>query len=104
MRDRTLLDFSVGIDLGLFLRRGQNRLRFCMRAENYLRLICRSKLAFFGVGIEIDLVIACGQKMTCFQRGDRLSHLVLVSASNLASFLSRWLKLTRFHCGGSNLT
>ena len=62
-RDRKWRGLSVR---DLFLRGHQHLLRFGVRAENYLVLIYGSKLTVFSVGIEIDLVLQCGPKKTCF--------------------------------------
>ena len=124
VRNINWLGFSVGIELDLILYGGQNRLRFCVRAENYFVLIYGSKLIWFlawgskltwflcagrkwldfSVGIdwlsftrvvEVDLVFVCWTEITWFY---------LVWASNLTSFLCGWSKLTWFQCRGSNLT
>ena len=59
--------------LTCFLCGGQNRLRFCLRAENYLVEVYGSKLdCFFFEGIGIGLGFVCEPKMTCYWCGDRL--------------------------------
>ena len=47
LRDGNRLGFRLGIRLDLLLCGGQNRLRCCVQAENYLVLIYGSKLTCF---------------------------------------------------------
>ena len=62
---------GLGIDLVLgsrstlscFLCGGQNRHRFCLRAENYVDLIYGSKLTWFFVWGLIDLVVCVGGRI-----------------------------------------
>ena len=113
VRDWNWLGFDVGIQRDFFFGRGQERLRFCVRAENYLVLIYRSKLTWFlcasrkglvfSVGIDWLSICAGGRNWLGFRMLAE-NHLVLIWASNLASFLCGWSKLTWFHCGGSNLS
>ena len=113
VRNINWLGFSVGIELDLILYGGQNRLRFCVRAENYFVLIYGSKLTWFlAWGSKLTWFLCAGRKWLDFSVGiDWLSFtrvveidLVLVWASNLTSFLRGWSKLTWFQCRGSNLT
>ena len=53
------LGFSVGIEHDLFLYGGQNRLPFCVRAENYLVLIYGSRFAWFSAWGSILAWILC---------------------------------------------
>ena len=72
------LVLASGSKLTCFLCGGQNRLRFCLRAENYLVLIYGSKLAWFlswkskltwfCVRAENDLFLACGSIDLVFVR------------------------------------
>ena len=57
LRARSKLVLSSGSTLNSFSCGGQNRLRFCVRAENYLVLIYGSKLTRF---------LARGSKLTWF--------------------------------------
>ena len=94
MRDRNWLDFSVGIELDLFFCRGPNRLRFCVRAENYLvQFMDRNWLSF-----------CAGDRNWHGFRMLAKNHLISVWASSLTSFLCGWSKLTWFQCEGTNLT
>ena len=77
-----------------FLCGSQNRLRFCVRAENDLFLACGSIWQFIRVGGWNWLGVCMLAE----------NHLILVWASNLTSFLGEWSKLSWFHCGRSNLT
>ena len=112
-RDRTWLVSLFG---------GQNRLRFCVRDENYLVLIYESKLTFLAWGAKLTSFLSAGRKPLLFGVGiDWLSfcagdrnwigfsvlaenHLALVWASKLTSLLCGWSKLALFHCRGWNLT
>ena len=86
------LVLASGSNLTCFLCAGQNRPRFCARAENDLVLVWGSIDLVFVRVVEVGLFLYAGRKSLGFW------------ASNLISFLCGWSKLTWFHCGGFNLT
>ena len=70
MRDRNSHRFDVGIEMDLV---DQSGLVFCAGVKNHV-FVCGANNPFF---FDIDLVFACGPKMSCLC-GDQKRMLVLV--------------------------